>query len=941
MKKVLAAIVTFIFSVCLISATVATASAASVKKVSNFKASATPIAVTLTWKKSSDAKGYEIQQKSGKKWKTVATIKKAKTTSYTVKKLKNGTTYQFRIRAVNGKKKGAYVSLKIKTGVEKIKSVKATSTGLKSVKLTWEKANVTGYEIQRKVGKKWKAVKKIKKAKTTYLNVSKLPAGQKATFRIRGYYNGSAKTYYGSYTTVNVTTAVAPMKNASVKSVTDTSATIGWAKLSGVSGYQIQKLQSGKWVDVNKAVKSSVTQYTLKGLAAFTNQQIRVRAYQKDGKKTYYNNWVTINAKTKISNVTGLTYSGLSANAVKISWKAAAGASGYRVLNNGAKIADVKTNYANLTLKAATTYKITVVPYNGSTAGNTTSAITFTSPCAKVTGVKVTGTTETTATVTWNKTAGATGYQLQYCKDGIWSSAVSATGTSYQVKDLSANSVYSFRVRALNKNGSATQYGAYSDTPSATTKGLGSFEENTVSWHSVNGASYYEVQYYNSETFAWEVAETNITATSYTNAEICDDETKLFKVTAFDNSGKAIYTSNTASANISDVKFSISDNIVSVSWSKYANTTSYEVRIKSKGMADEGATVLKATDAKRSVTSGRLAPGLTYEVMITTVKGGKTVNLAGFTVKATDFVINETDKSKTDQLLYLVEAINRSKYDNSQTVILNSTPYSLNEIKYMDFGFQIDDDPLGVKRGAVHALLRILFADSLAGNYEIADGFIKCKDATSIDAVFASMDSNGSQEKISKQESGGHKIGYRFHNGKYYLDTANYTLADLIQPVGDNGLAFLYNSGNVSAWKKGFSKVVTTTTDSGYRIEATLKEESVPNYHDGFIDSMSSGDIGLGDMGATTINNKVGSTVIVAELDKDCYLTSYKITSPYKYDMKVELSLSGEQANLADNDDEANAALNTVLSLLEKVVIEMNVEAEGRQEYDYSFTRIK
>jgi len=180
MKKVLTAIVTFIFSMCLIIATVASVSAASVKKVTGFTASAKPTEVTLTWKKTSGAKGYEVQQKSGKKWKTVATIKKQKTTSYTVKKLKNGTTYQFRIRAVNGKKKGAYVTAKVKTGVQKITGVKATSVSLTSVKLTWDKANVTGYEIQRKDGKKWKTVTKIKKA-TDIIHVADGP-------------------YYGDYT---------------------------------------------------------------------------------------------------------------------------------------------------------------------------------------------------------------------------------------------------------------------------------------------------------------------------------------------------------------------------------------------------------------------------------------------------------------------------------------------------------------------------------------------------------------------------------------------------------------------------------------------------------------------------------------------------------------------------------------------------------------------
>lgn len=522
MKKVLAAIVTFIFSICLISATVATASAASVKKVSGLKASATPMAVTLTWQKTSGAKGYEIQQKSGKKWKTVTNIKKQKTTSYTVKKLKNGTTYQFRICAVNGKKKSSYVTVKVKTGVQKIANVKAESTALTTAKVSWDKADVTGYELQYSTSKKFtkKTTKtvKIKKAKTTSYTVKKLTAGAKTYFRVRGYVNGSAKTYYGSYTTVNTTTAVTPIKSASVKSVTDSSVTVGWSKVSGVGGYQIQKLQSGKWVDVSTSVKNSATQYTVSGLSAFADQQIRIRAYQKSGSKTFYNNWVTVKAKTNMGKVSGVTVSDLTASSAKISWKAAGGAAGYRVMNGSAKLADVKATSATVSLKAASSYKITVVPYNGSVTGTASSAVSFTSPCAKVTGLKTGTVTDSAVALSWTAVSGAKSYQIQYSKDGkSWLSATSSA-VSATIRNLDANTVYTFKVSAVNQNGGKNQNGEYSAAVTAKTligvpSGLKvpalSDTSATISWTAARGAKAYRVFRNNAS-----VAET--TATSVT-----------------------------------------------------------------------------------------------------------------------------------------------------------------------------------------------------------------------------------------------------------------------------------------------------------------------------------------------------------------------------------------------------------------------------------------
>ncbi len=939
MKKVLTAIVTFIFSLCLICATLATATAASVKKVTGFAASAKPTEITLTWKKTSGAKGYEVQQKSGKKWKTVATIKKQKTTSYTVKKLKNGKTYQFRIRAVNGKKKGAYVTVKAKTGVQKITSVKATSTGLTTAKLTWAKANVTGYEVQKKDGKKWKTVKKIKKAKTTSLSVSKLSAGAKTTFRIRGYVSGSAKTFYGAYTTVTVTTAVAPMKSVSVKSVTDSSATIGWAKVSGATGYEVQQYVSGKWVAAHsKTLSSKTTSLTVKKLAALTTHKFRVRAVQKSGKKNYYNSWVTVNAKTKIGKASNLKYSNLKATSVKLTWSAAGGAAGYRVLNNGSKIADVKTNSATLTIKAGTAYKLSVVPYNGSTAGTATSAVSFTSPCAKVTGVKASAVTETSLTFSWSKTAGAASYQLQYAKNGgSWSSAVSVTGTSYQIKDIAANTKYNFRVRAVNKNSSTTQYGDYSATVSATTKGVAFTAKDTLSWSSVSGASTYTVQTFNAETLAWEKVADKLTAAT---CKVSGDATKLYRVVAYDKSGKAVYTSNAASAGISGVSFSVNgDNALSVTWDKYEGATAYALKIKSEGMTDAGASVVKAAASARSVKGHILAPGLTYNVILTVTKSGKETEVASFAVKTSALTTGTSDKEVNAQLLYLVEAINRSKYDGNEVVYLRQQAYNRTNVTYVDFGIQ--GATSGLKEGAVNTLLNLLF-ESPEGKYngcKVENGFISCSTPEAIDGLFATKDAEGNvTESMALQESTSKRTVY-FTNGVGTSGNKTYKLEEFIQP-SETGLAYLYNSNNASAWKNGVKDVKVERLDDGsLKINATLKTETSPNYHDGFVAGASMenmADIGLGDAGKAKLDSKVGETTIEAVINGNCLLTSYKINSPYAYDMKVEVALSSDELTMADEND-TSSALSAVMKLFDDIVIEMNTRVSGVQEYDYTF----
>ena len=78
--------------------------ATGLAKVTGVKAKTTKNSVTLSWKKVSGAKTYEVYQLQGKKWKKVGTAKK---TSLTLKKdankksLKKNTTYKYKVRAVS------------------------------------------------------------------------------------------------------------------------------------------------------------------------------------------------------------------------------------------------------------------------------------------------------------------------------------------------------------------------------------------------------------------------------------------------------------------------------------------------------------------------------------------------------------------------------------------------------------------------------------------------------------------------------------------------------------------------------------------------------------------------------------------------------------------------------------------------------------------------
>jgi hypothetical protein len=87
------------YYICEWDTSTATVLPAQVKFTSLKKASSTQ--AILSWKKISDAKGYAIYMKTGKKgtYKKIDTVKGASTTTYIADGLKSGKTYYFRIRA--------------------------------------------------------------------------------------------------------------------------------------------------------------------------------------------------------------------------------------------------------------------------------------------------------------------------------------------------------------------------------------------------------------------------------------------------------------------------------------------------------------------------------------------------------------------------------------------------------------------------------------------------------------------------------------------------------------------------------------------------------------------------------------------------------------------------------------------------------------------------
>ena len=104
--------------------------------------------------------------------------------------------------------------------------------------------------------------------------------------------------------------------------------------------------------------------------------------------------------------------------------------------------------------------------------GDYTSNVTALTLPAAVTGlnVKFSDRKNTSIKLTWKKTTGASGYQVYRYSGGKWVKVATTTSTYYTNTGLKKNTEYKYKVRAYQKVGSTTKYGAYSSVYTVRTR---------------------------------------------------------------------------------------------------------------------------------------------------------------------------------------------------------------------------------------------------------------------------------------------------------------------------------------------------------------------------------------------------------------------------------------------------------------------------------------
>ena len=175
----------------------------AVDKVKGLKVKkAKTTSIALTWSKVDGAEFYEIYDGNNK---LVAT---SKTNSVTIKKLKAGTGYDFKVRAVVDKVFVGLFSdvLKCPTKPKKVGISSLKSSTANTVLANYKKVAGTGYELQFATDKKFKnnlEKAKVEDIKTVSYTAELAKASGKTYYvRVRAYITYGGQTVYGAWSKV-------------------------------------------------------------------------------------------------------------------------------------------------------------------------------------------------------------------------------------------------------------------------------------------------------------------------------------------------------------------------------------------------------------------------------------------------------------------------------------------------------------------------------------------------------------------------------------------------------------------------------------------------------------------------------------------------------------------------------------------------------------------
>ena len=337
--------------------------AAPVVKIGNSSTSGKPM---LTWNAVSGATSYKVYRATSKSG-TYSLLGTTTATSYTNTGAKAGTTYYYRVKAVNDAGLSPYsniVSGKVKSVTPKpsapvVKIGNSASSG--KPMLTWNAVSgATSYKVYRATSQKGTYSLLGTVTATSYTNTG-AKAGMTYYYKVKAV-NSAGESAYSNIVSGRATVTTLTMGHSS----TSGKPQLTWKAVSGAASYKVYRAttKNGAYSVINT---TKALTYTNVGAALGTTYYYKVEALNASGKSMGFSAIV----EGKVAPVLAVGYSSVSGKP-QLTWKAVPGATEYQVYrstqqNSGySKInTTTSTSYVNTGAKAGTTYYYRIVAVKG------------------------------------------------------------------------------------------------------------------------------------------------------------------------------------------------------------------------------------------------------------------------------------------------------------------------------------------------------------------------------------------------------------------------------------------------------------------------------------------------------------------------------------------------------------------------------------------------
>ena len=325
----------------------------------------------LTWKAVSGAVKYEVyrstRQNSG-----YSLLGTTTATSYVNTGASTGTTYYYRVKAVNrnGMASGYsnIVSCKAKAAAPAAPSVTAGNSSTGKPRLTWKAVSgAVSYRIYRSESRGTGYSLLGTTSSTSYVNTG-AAAGKTYYYRVKAVNRDGMASAYS-----NIVSGKAKAAAPAAPSVTAGNSSTGkprltWKAVSGAVSYRIYRSES-RGTGYSLLGTTSSTSYVNTGAAAGKTYYYRVKAVNRDGMASAYSNIVSGKATlpAPVLNI------GLSVSSGKpmLAWDAVPGATSYRIYRSTSRgtgysllATTTSTSYVNTSAAKGTTYYYRVKAVN-------------------------------------------------------------------------------------------------------------------------------------------------------------------------------------------------------------------------------------------------------------------------------------------------------------------------------------------------------------------------------------------------------------------------------------------------------------------------------------------------------------------------------------------------------------------------------------------------